>query len=104
MANAIEQRKKEIGIRKVLGVSVFDVLKLLLRRMAIQVLLANVIACPVAWWFTNKWLENFAYRIQISWVTFVLALFISAFIALATVGFQAVKAATANPLDAIKSE
>jgi putative ABC transport system permease protein len=104
MAYTIEQRKKEIGIRKVLGASVLNVLQLLLRRTAVQVIIANVIAWPVAWWFTNKWLENFAYRIQISWTIFILALFISAFIALIAVAFQAIKAATVNPLESLKTE
>ncbi|MDR1172635.1 MAG: ABC transporter permease [Bacteroidales bacterium] len=104
MAYTIEQRKKEISIRKVLGASISDVLQLLLRRTAVQILVANVIAWPVAWWLIRKWLENFAYRIQIGWAVFALALFISAFIALIAVVCQAIKAATANPVKSLKTE
>ena len=104
MAYTIEQRRKEIGIRRVLGASIFDVLKLLLRKTAIQVFIANLTAWPMAWWLMHRWLEDFAYRIQIGWTIFALALFISVFIALMSVAFQAVRAATANPVKAIKSE
>ena len=104
MAYTIEQRKKEISIRKVMGASVFDVLQLLLRRTAVQVLIANIIAMPVAWLLAHEYLNNYAYRIQISWTIFALAMFISAFIALIAIAYQAVKAAVENPLDAIKVE
>ncbi len=104
MAYMIEQRRKEIGIRKVLGASTPDVLNLLLRQTAIQVLVANAIAWPLAWWFTRQWLDNFAYHIRLGWGLFALALFISAAIALMAVGWQAMRAATADPVKSIKTE
>jgi putative ABC transport system permease protein len=104
MAYAIEQRKKEIGIRKVLGASVADILVMLLRRTGIQVLIANLIACPLAWWGVQTFLSYFAYRITLGPALFIPAFLLSALSALLAVGFQALKASTANPVDAIKVE
>ena len=104
MAYTIEQRKKEIGIRKVLGASVSDILRLLLRKTTIQILLANMIASPLAWWLMHEYLNNYAYRVKIGWTIFALTLFVSAFIALVAVVFQVIRAATENPVKVINVE
>jgi putative ABC transport system permease protein len=104
MAYTTEQRRKEIGIRKVLGASVWEILILLLRQMSIQVLIANLIACPAAWWVVQMGLSNFAYRISVGPFIFITAFFISVLAALLAVGVQALRAATANPVKSIKSE
>ena len=104
MAYTTEQRKKEIGIRKVLGATVGEILMLLLRQTGIQVLIANVLACPLAWWIIHTGLSHFAYRISLGPVIFFTAFLISALAALLAVGFQALRAAIANPVESIKSE
>jgi putative ABC transport system permease protein len=104
MAYTTEQRKKEIGIRKVLGASVADILALLLRETGWLVLIANLIAWPLAWYAAQQWLNNFAYRISAGWFIFVLALLASAVFTVLSVGIQAFRAATANPVNAIKTE
>ena len=104
VAYMAETRRKEIGIRKVLGASVSSVIFLLSKEFLILVLISVAIASPIAWWAMNKWLSNYAYRTDIPWWLFVVVGCISLGIALLTVGFQAIKAATANPVKAIKSE
>ena len=104
IAYVAEQRTKEIGIRKVLGASIPSVVFILTKDFTKWILLANILAWPSAYYFMNKWLENFAYKIEISWWVFVLAGGIALLIALATVSFQAVKAATANPVKSLKYE
>ena len=99
-----ENRRKEIGIRKVLGASVSDIIILLSKEFIIQVLISVAVASPIAWWAMEKWLSNYAYRTNIPWWLFVVVGCISLGIALLTVGFQAFKAATENPVKAIKSE
>ena len=101
---AAEQRIKEIGVRKVLGAGVFNLTSLLSKDFLKLVLIANGVAFPVAWWATNKWLEEFAYHIDLKWWVFVLAGVIALFIALATVSFQAIKAAIANPVKSLRTE
>ena len=104
MAYTTEQRKKEIGIRKVLGASVGEILALLLKQTGVQVLVANLLAWPLAWWIVQTGLNYFAYRISLGPVIFITAFVVSALAALSAVGSQAIKAATANPVKAIKSE
>jgi putative ABC transport system permease protein len=99
-----ERRTKEIGIRKVLGASVTGIAGLLSREFIKLVLIASVIAFPVAWWTMNKWLQGFAYRINISWWVFVAAGAGALLIALITVSFQSVKAALANPVQSLRTE
>ena len=104
MAYTTEQRKKEIGVRKVLGASVGEILALLLKQTGLQVLIANLLAWPLAWWVVRMGLSYFAYRISLGPVLFITAFVVSALAALLAVGSQAVRAATANPVMAIKSE
>ncbi len=99
-----EQRSKEIGIRKVLGASVQGITTLLSVNFIKLVLLAILIASPMAWWAMHYWLQDFAYRVSISWWMFVLAGLGAVLIALVTVSFQSVKAALANPVTSIRSE
>ncbi len=101
---AAEQRIKEIGIRKVLGANIPNIMTMLSKDFIKLVLVAVVIAIPVSWWVMNKWLQDFAYRIQISWMVFALAAIGALFIALATVSFQAIKAALANPVKSLRTE
>ncbi|MCD6335189.1 MAG: ABC transporter permease, partial [Candidatus Latescibacteria bacterium] len=101
---ATEQRTKEIGIRKILGASVSGIVLLLSKEFTKLVLVSNLIAWPVAYWAMNRWLQDFAYRIPIGVGTFLLAGVIALVIALLTVSFQAIKAATANPVKALRYE
>nr|NIR50974.1 hypothetical protein [candidate division KSB1 bacterium]NIV70295.1 hypothetical protein [Phycisphaerae bacterium]NIR71809.1 hypothetical protein [candidate division KSB1 bacterium]NIT73196.1 hypothetical protein [candidate division KSB1 bacterium]NIU93056.1 hypothetical protein [candidate division KSB1 bacterium] len=99
-----EQRTKEVSIRKVLGATVSGVVTLLSRDFLKLVLLANLTAWPVAWYAANRWLQNFAYRIDISWWVFALAGTLALLIALLTVSTQAIKAALANPVESLRYE
>jgi putative ABC transport system permease protein len=99
-----EQRSKEISIRKVLGANVTGLAGLLSKEFLKLVVIAFIIATPVAWWAMYKWLQGFAYKVTISWWMFAIAAAASVFIALATVSFQAIKAAVANPVKALKAE
>ncbi|HEY3388412.1 MAG TPA: ABC transporter permease [Prolixibacteraceae bacterium] len=99
-----EQKKKEIGIRKVLGASVFSITSFLSEDFVKLVMIALVIASPIAWYTMHQWLENYAYRIDMSWWTFVLAGVLALVIAMFTVCFQAVKAAIANPVKSLRTE
>lgn len=103
-AFSAEQRTREIGIRKVLGASVSNVIALLSKEFIKLVLIAIVIASPIAWFAMNKWLQDFAFRITISWWMFVIAGIIAMVIALITVSFQAIKAALMNPTKSLRAE
>jgi putative ABC transport system permease protein len=103
-AFSAEQRIKEIGIRKVLGASVFSITALLSKNFVRLVLISSIIAFPIAWWAMNKWLEDFSYRIAISWWVFVVAGIAALLIALITVSFQAIKVAVANPVKNLRTE
>jgi len=104
VAYLAETRRKEIGIRKVLGASIPQITFLLSKEFLILVLISIAIASPIAWYVMNKWLESFTYRTDIPWWLFFVVGGISLIIALLTVDFQAIKAATENPVKAIKSE
>jgi len=99
-----EQKTKEIGVRKVLGASVPSILLMLSKEFVKWIAIANLIAWPAAYYFMNKWLQDFAYRIEISWWLFIMAGFIALIIALLTISIQAIKAATANPVESLKYE
>ncbi|MFC5410986.1 ABC transporter permease [Larkinella bovis] len=99
-----ERRVKEIGIRKVLGASVTGIIALLSRDFLKLVLIAILIASPVAWYAINRWLQDFAYRISIDWWVFALAGALAILIALLTVSFQSIKAALMNPVSSLRSE
>lgn len=97
-------RTKEIGVRKVLGASVFNITRLLSTEFLSLVLVSVLIASPIAWWMMNKWLQDFVFRIDIEWWMFVIAALAATLIALLTVSYQAIRAATANPVKALRSE
>jgi len=103
-AFAAEQKVKEIGIRKVLGASVQHIVSLLSVDFVKMVVIASLIAFPLAWWAMNKWLQTFAYRISLSWWIFGVSAGIALLIALVTVSFQSIKAAIANPVESLRSE
>jgi len=98
------QRTKEIGIRKVLGATVSNIVALISKDFVKLIAAAILISTPFAWWAMHTWLQNFAYRINISWWVFALAGISAIAIALATISFQAVKAALANPIKSLKVE
>ncbi len=103
-ALAVVNRTKEIGIRKVLGASVSTIIVLISKDFVRLVFVALLIATPLAWWTMNKWLEDYAYRINIEWWVFGISGAAIIFIALLTIGFQSVKAAIANPVTSLRSE
>jgi putative ABC transport system permease protein len=98
------QRTKEIGIRKVLGASEVGIVQLLVKDFIKLIVIALVIASPIAWSLMNKWLSDFAYRIEIQWWVFLLAGFVAVFIAIMTVSWQALRAAMANPVKSLREE
>ncbi|HET7117176.1 MAG TPA: FtsX-like permease family protein, partial [Hanamia sp.] len=99
-----QQRTKEIGIRKVLGASMGEIVSLLSRNFIKLILVAFIIATPLVWWAMNNWLQDFQYRISISWWIFIIAGMGSLCFALGVVVIQAIKAAVANPVDSLRSE
>jgi ABC-type antimicrobial peptide transport system permease subunit len=104
VAFTTQQRTKEIGIRKVLGASVTQIVQLLSKDFLRLVISGIVIASPIAYWAMSKWLQDFAYRVEISWWIFVLAGVIAVSIALFTVSYQSIKAALANPVKSLRTE
>jgi len=103
-AYAAEQRNKEIGIRKVLGASVSTIVSMLSMDFIKLVGIAILISSPLAWWAMNKWLQDFAYRINIQWWIIAIAGFTAIFIAFITISFQSIRAALANPVKSLRSE
>jgi putative ABC transport system permease protein len=101
---AAQQRVKEIGIRKVLGASVGSIVSLLSRDFLKLVLIALLLSVPIAWYFMNKWLQDFAYRINIQWWVFTVAAIIAIVVAFATICTQAIKAAISNPVKSLRTE
>ena len=100
----VVRRTKEIGIRKVLGADVSRIVLLLSKDFILLVVIASLIAFPIAWWSLQKWLQDFAYRINIPWLAFIVAALLALFIALATVSIQAMKAALSNPVKSLRTE
>lgn len=103
-AFSAEQKKKEIGVRKVLGASVSGIIQLLSKEFIKLVGLSILIATPISWWILNKWLQSFEYRVSVSWWMFGMAGIIAILIAMLTVSFQAMKAALANPVKSLRTE
>ena len=99
-----EKRIKEVGIRKVLGASVQNIVRDAFKRFFEICFDSNLIAWPIAWFAVYKWLQDYAYRINISWWIFVMAGFLAMLIAFVTVSFQAIKAAIANPVKSLRTE
>lgn len=103
-AFSAEQRTKELGIRKVLGANAFNIVGLLSKNFLVLIVISSLIAIPIAWWAMNNWLEDFPYRVNISWWVFGIAIIAALAIALLTVSFQAIKAALANPVKSLRTE
>jgi putative ABC transport system permease protein len=99
-----ERRTKEIGVRKVLGAPVRSVVMLLSKDFLKLTIVACLIGFPVAWYFMNKWLEDFAYRINITWTIFLVAGLSTLLVTLITISFQAINAAVANPVKSLRTE
>jgi putative ABC transport system permease protein len=100
----VEARTKEIGIRKVLGASVASIIQILSKDFLILIFIATVIACPIAYYFMQKWLADFAYRIDIKWWHFAITASLGGLVALLSVSYQAIKAALMNPVKSLKTE
>ncbi len=103
-AFTVEQRTKEIGVRKVLGATVTNIVALLSRDFIVLVGIAVIVATPIAWWSMNSWLQDFAYRINIVWWMFAVTGVLALVIALITISFQTIKAAVANPVKSLRTE
>jgi putative ABC transport system permease protein len=99
-----EQRTKEIGVRKVLGATVNNIVMMLSRDFLVLIIIATLIAFPVAWWAMYKWLQDFEYRVSMGWWIFILSGFIAIIVALFTISFQAIRAAVSNPVKSLRTE
>ncbi|MEJ0057927.1 MAG: FtsX-like permease family protein [Bacteroidota bacterium] len=100
----VEQRKKEIGIRKVLGANVSQITNLFSKDFLQLVVISIIIATPISWYAMEKWLQDFAYRTEITWWIFGIAGLVAVLIAIITVSSQAIRAAMGNPVDSLRSE
>ena len=98
------QRTKEVGIRKVFGARADNIVYLFSKEFIMLIAIAFAIATPIAWYFMHNWLQNYVYRINISWWLFAAGGFVAIIIALATISFQAIKAAFANPVNSLRSQ
>jgi putative ABC transport system permease protein len=101
---SVTQKAREIGIRKVIGASVLNIVMLFSRQYFKLIIIANLIAWPMAWFFMNNWLSNFAYRVNISWWMFLVSLLAGVVVAFATIAFKTVKAAIANPVTSLRND
>ena len=99
-----QQKTKEIAIRKTLGASVTHIVALFSRDFVLLVVVAFVLAVPVAWYAMNLWLEDFAFKVEITWIVFAIGIVSTLAITFITVGYRSLRAAIANPVDALKSE
>ncbi|MBU8892826.1 MAG: ABC transporter permease [Bacteroidales bacterium] len=100
----INKKTKEIGIRKAMGASPLDIAKSLIKQFSVWIIIANLISWPVAYYFVNKWLNNFAYHVEISWVVFALVAIITLLVAVLTISFHTYIASTKNPVDTLRYE
>lgn len=100
----VQQKIKEIGIRKVLGATVYNILLLFSKDVIKLIVISSLIAIPLSWWVMNNWLDNFAYRVPVSWWTFLVAIISSSIIALLTVALKCFNAAVSNPVKSLRSE
>ena len=101
---SIEQRTKEIGIRKVLGAAISKIVFLISKEFILLISIAFIIAVPLSYYAINKWLQDFAYRISIGWWMFALAGLLVIFIAMVTMSFQAIKAAISSPVKSLRTD
>jgi ABC-type antimicrobial peptide transport system permease subunit len=99
-----EQRTKEIGVRKVLGASLFNILRLLSTDFTGLILIATVVAVPLSWWAVNSWLQSFAYHVEVGWLIFALAPLAALLIAWVTVSYESIRAGLANPVKSLRAE
>ena len=104
IALTLAERTKEIGVRKILGASIFDITWMIARQFVWMLLIAGIIAIPIVLYGMREWLSNFAYRVDIQWFIFLLAIGLTAFLTLLTTAIQAIKAALKNPVDALRTE
>ena len=100
----VERKNREIGIRKVFGGSVVQIVKLILSNFIILIIIAGMIATPIAWYLMNQALDSFAYHISITWIYFAEAIFIALLVAVITIIYHALKAATSNPVETLRYE
>ncbi|HEY2582012.1 MAG TPA: FtsX-like permease family protein, partial [Mucilaginibacter sp.] len=100
----LTQKAREIGVRKVIGASITNIVLLFYKQYFKLVLIANIIALPLAWYFMNVWLRDFPYRVDISWWVFATSLSAGVVIAFCTIAFKTIKAASANPVDSLRAE
>ena len=103
-ALTIRRRVKEIGIRKVLGASVSNIILMFITDYLKLVIVSSIIAFPIAWYIMNKWLQNFAYKIELNWRLFVFSGGLALIITIITISFQAIRAATNNPVKSLRHE